>query len=109
MTTPRWKAPKSGTCRVCGCTDEHACDGGCWWVDSSRTLCSTCSGTPADLAYALTSIAKLRAKPARHLAMTEAVALAQNALARFDARSRRMLARLERQHVRRLGSRKRAA
>ena len=31
-----------GTCRNCGCTDEHACEGGCFWVDSSVTLCSQC-------------------------------------------------------------------
>lgn len=28
------------TCRVCGCTDERACPGGCWWVEAD--LCSTC-------------------------------------------------------------------
>jgi len=28
-------------CRVCGCTNEHACDGGCSWVDID--LCSKCS------------------------------------------------------------------
>lgn len=27
-------------CRSCGCTDEQACPGGCWWVDDD--LCSTC-------------------------------------------------------------------
>lgn len=31
------------TCRVCGCTDDHACEGGCWWVD--RDLCSSCALT----------------------------------------------------------------
>ncbi len=29
------------TCRKCGCTDTHACEGGCFWVDSD--LCSTCA------------------------------------------------------------------
>ncbi len=28
-------------CRVCGCTDDHACPGGCWWVSSD--LCSACA------------------------------------------------------------------
>lgn len=28
------------TCRVCGCTDDAACLGGCWWVQPS--LCSSC-------------------------------------------------------------------
>ncbi len=31
-------------CRVCGCTEDRACPGGCWWVpDPLMTeLCSTC-------------------------------------------------------------------
>ncbi len=33
-----------GRCRVCGCTQEQACDLGagflCWWVDAEYTLCS---------------------------------------------------------------------
>lgn len=29
-------------CRVCGCTDDYACDGGCEWVDAD--LCSACVG-----------------------------------------------------------------
>lgn len=27
-------------CRVCGCSDEHACEGGCIWY--SVDLCSKC-------------------------------------------------------------------
>jgi len=27
-------------CRVCGCTEEVACEGGCWWIE--RDLCSNC-------------------------------------------------------------------
>jgi len=33
------------TCRVCGCTDEEACEGGCHWVedpDGMGELCSRC-------------------------------------------------------------------
>lgn len=31
------------TCWVCGCTDEAACEGGCWWVPDDRgDLCSSC-------------------------------------------------------------------
>lgn len=33
------------TCRVCGCTDDDACLGGCWWVDTDEAdgyLCSSC-------------------------------------------------------------------
>lgn len=29
-------------CRVCGCTDDHACEGGCSWVEED--LCSACVG-----------------------------------------------------------------
>lgn len=38
------------TCRVCGCTDDQACEGGCSWVEED--LCSKCvpaeSESPAD-------------------------------------------------------------
>jgi hypothetical protein len=27
-------------CRVCGCTDDHACEGGCVWIEPN--LCSRC-------------------------------------------------------------------
>jgi hypothetical protein len=32
-------------CRVCGCTDDHACEGGCYWVEED--LCSACVGKVA--------------------------------------------------------------
>lgn len=35
------------TCRVCGCTDARACEGGCWWVEAD--LCSACKPGPADV------------------------------------------------------------
>lgn len=28
-------------CRVCGCTDNNACEGGCYWVEDD--LCSKCA------------------------------------------------------------------
>ncbi len=31
------------TCRVCGCTDARACEGGCWWLDERDDLCSSCA------------------------------------------------------------------
>jgi len=31
-----------GICRVCGCTEFEACEGGCYWIDSEQTLCSEC-------------------------------------------------------------------
>lgn len=31
-------------CRVCGCTEDNACAGGCWWVqDPSGDLSDLCS------------------------------------------------------------------
>lgn len=30
-----------GTCRACCCTDDHACEGGCFWVEDD--LCSRCA------------------------------------------------------------------
>lgn len=36
----------SSACISCGCTDECACDGGCWWLLVDRSLgkgvCSNC-------------------------------------------------------------------
>lgn len=32
----------AGICRVCGCTDDAACDGGCSWSDATETICSNC-------------------------------------------------------------------
>lgn len=35
-----------GTCKKCGCTDNHACrsdiHGYCWWIDQTQELCSYC-------------------------------------------------------------------
>lgn len=33
-------------CRSCGCTDEHGCPEGCWWVDFD--LCSQCADSDVD-------------------------------------------------------------
>ena len=34
------------TCRICGCTDDHACPEGCTWVE--ETLCSSCADKAVD-------------------------------------------------------------
>ena len=34
------------SCRVCGCTEDRACPGGCYWADVDHTLCSECVGAP---------------------------------------------------------------
>jgi hypothetical protein len=36
---PLWGAGPA--CRVCGCTEHHACAGGCYWVEPD--LCSACT------------------------------------------------------------------
>lgn len=39
--------PEDGApaCRICGCTEHNACDGGCHWLEPD--LCSRCKGRPA--------------------------------------------------------------
>lgn len=45
-----------GTCQRCGCTEEHACEGGCGWADDQEDLCTECAAAivrepiPGDLA-----------------------------------------------------------
>lgn len=41
-----WFVPEDGSeaCRVCGCTWNNACDGGCYWAEPG--LCSNCVGKP---------------------------------------------------------------
>lgn len=29
-------------CRYCGCTDLWGCSEGCYWIDGSKTVCSSC-------------------------------------------------------------------
>jgi hypothetical protein len=38
-------------CRHCGCTDDHACPGGCYWVEDD--LCSECAHALAETATAI--------------------------------------------------------
>lgn len=40
---PNDTRPIPGTCFACHCTEQHACEGGCYWIDSNQTLCSVCS------------------------------------------------------------------
>lgn len=37
--------PGEARCRVCGCTEDEPCEGGCWWVEDPEglgDLCSSC-------------------------------------------------------------------
>ena len=40
-------------CRICGCSDAEACEGGCWWVEDPASqqgdLCSSCFEIAVDL------------------------------------------------------------
>lgn len=50
--TDKCETCKKRTCRVCGCTWDNACPGGCYWVEFD--LCSACEGkelTSAKLTY----------------------------------------------------------
>lgn len=35
------KKAEERQCRICGCTENHACSGGCYWVEDG--LCSACA------------------------------------------------------------------
>lgn len=62
-------------CRVCGCTENHACPGGCYWIEPD--LCSECVDpetyfdeegpcvhfTPEQLAVVSRNIDYMREKP----------------------------------------------
>lgn len=38
-----WREVDDGpACRICGCTENNACDGGCSWAEDN--LCSACVG-----------------------------------------------------------------
>ncbi|MBF6560506.1 MAG: hypothetical protein IVW56_09465 [Candidatus Binataceae bacterium] len=43
--TPERAAVDDRQCRICGCTDERTCAGGCHWV--APGLCSRCAGAAA--------------------------------------------------------------
>lgn len=30
-------------CVRCGCTEDRACDGGCWWWSKNPWICSRCA------------------------------------------------------------------
>lgn len=36
-------AGKVRACRVCGCTEDRACAGGCHWLSDRDDLCSACA------------------------------------------------------------------
>jgi len=40
ITSPK-NCPLKWKCRVCGCTWNNACKGGCYWL--KKDLCSTCA------------------------------------------------------------------
>lgn len=44
MRAKTWaeKIVKIPECRICGCTNQRACEGGCHWIEPD--LCSACAG-----------------------------------------------------------------
>ena len=49
----RVRRVKSGTCRICGCTDARGCATGCAWADWAHTICSRCARNMSVVALAL--------------------------------------------------------
>lgn len=43
-------------CVGCGCTDDNACPGGCYWVSIDPPRCSSCAARPLSGADALFGI-----------------------------------------------------
>lgn len=81
---------KPAACRVCGCTENNACEGGCWWAKNepgSPPLCSACEGTADDMAEAIrrgqTFLKKLT-KPD----IAQSIAIGKAALRRRNARNK---------------------
>ena len=44
--SPRLPKRKKQRCRICGCTQDNACEGGCYWVEED--LCSQCMENPEE-------------------------------------------------------------
>jgi hypothetical protein len=64
--TPYTKHPEhtpgqNRTCKLCGCTDEQACEGGCYWITDA--LCSKCFTDPARLALPSSALAPPQSDP----------------------------------------------
>lgn len=36
-------------CEGCGCTEDDACEGGCYWVSLDPPICSACEDDTADI------------------------------------------------------------
>lgn len=43
---------ETATCRICGCTEDHACEGGCHWVEDPEGLGNLCNQCLEHLAAA---------------------------------------------------------
>lgn len=81
-------------CRVCGCTEDRACPGGCHWVfdrTGQGDLCSSCAGEAEisdRIERAIAAVAEAKAMPGK-FELTCALAVAGNRLEQaIDQRSR---------------------
>lgn len=55
VETPMRARPSKGklVCKGCGCTEEAACPGGCYWVSFDPPVCSVCHAAAEDMAGAV--------------------------------------------------------
>lgn len=58
-------------CRVCGCTEDNACEGGCSWMtvsdhDAGGPMCTACPGTEGDLNEVMARVIRVLADHANH-------------------------------------------
>jgi hypothetical protein len=51
---------RTARCRVCGCTERRACEGGCAWATPEQDLCTSCAYDPRQLELALGLAAEIR-------------------------------------------------
>lgn len=49
VIAPIGARPARPVCQGCGCTDDHACPGGCSWVSLNPPLCSSCDSYMAEM------------------------------------------------------------
>lgn len=81
---------KIHACRVCACTDDNACEGGCSWVrvePNGPPLCSECDGTEGDVIEATRRIASLSRRGGGFEVVYEAARIARALSKRVKVRS----------------------
>lgn len=67
------KPPRSGRCRICGCTWARGCPEGCEWTDRSETLCSVCNDAAENVHTVIQPLVMDRSANVIRLILKEAV------------------------------------